>query len=88
MVTFLDHDERVCASKARLGTRAIRHFRCEGATTAGLARQLAASRNTVWSHIKPRPQAASDYPARFTEVHVLGIDEYVWRHQDQRHRGP
>ena len=44
-VTFLEHDERVCAPRARLGMRAIcwaiRQLRFEGATIAGLARQLA-----------------------------------------------
>ena len=46
-VTFLEHDERVCAPRARLGMRAIcwaiRQLRFEGATIAGLARQLAAT---------------------------------------------
>ena len=57
-VTFLEHDERMCAPWARLGVRAIRwairQLRFEGATIAGLARQLATTWNTVWSHIKPR----------------------------------
>ena len=57
-VTFLEHDERVCAPLARLGVRAIRwtirQLRFKGATIAGLARRLATSWNTVWSHIKPR----------------------------------
>ena len=57
-VTFLDHDEWVCAPRARLrGTWARRwaigQLRVEGATIAGLARQLATTWNTVWSHIKP-----------------------------------
>ena len=63
-MTFLEHDERVCAPRARLGTRAIRwaigQLRFEGATIAGLARQLATTWNTVWSHIKPCLQAASE----------------------------
>ena len=56
-VTFLEHSEKVCAPRARLGVRAIRwairQLRFEGATIAGLARQLATTWNTVWSHIKP-----------------------------------
>ena len=40
-----------------------------------LARQLATTWNTVWSHIKPCLQAASDDPARFAGVRVLGVDE-------------
>ena len=91
-VTFLEHDERVCAPRARLGARAIRwairQLRFEGATIAGLARQLATTWNTVWSHIKPCLQAASDDPARFAGVRVLGVDEHVRGHQERRRRGP
>ena len=91
-VTFLEHSEKVCAPRARLGVRAIRwairQLRFEGATISGLARQLGTTWNTVWSHIKPRLQAASDDPARFAGVQVLGVDEHVWHHQDRRHRGP
>ena len=91
-MTFLEHDERVCAPRARLRTRAIRwairQLRFEGATIAGLARQLATTWNTVWSHIKPCLQAASDDPTRFAGVQVLGVDEHVWHHQDRRRRGP
>ena len=32
--------------------------------------------------------AASDDPARFAGVRVLGVDEHVWHHQDRRRRGP
>ena len=67
---------------------AIRQLRFEGATIAGLARQLATTWNTVWSHVKPCLQAASDDPARFAGVQVLGVDEHVWHHQDRRRRGP
>ena len=78
-VTFLEHDERVCAPRARVGVRAIRwairQLRFEGATIAGLARQLATTWNTVWSHIKPCLQAASDDPARFAGVRVPRVDE-------------
>ena len=91
-VTFLEHDERMCAPRARLGARtirwAIRQLHFEGATIAGLARQLGTTWNTVWSHIKPCLQAASDDPARFAGVQVLGVDEHVWHHQDRRRRGP
>ena len=82
----------MCAPRVRLGTRAIRwairQLRFEGAIIAGLARQLATTWNTVWSHIKPCLQAASDDPARFAGVRVLGVDEHVWHHQDRRRRGP
>ena len=54
-MTFLEHDERVCAPRARLGTRAIRwairQLRFEGATIAGLARQLGTTWNTGSSEL-------------------------------------
>ncbi len=81
IATFIEKNHSVCAPRARLGTRAIRwaiqQLRFEGATIAGLARQLATTWNTVWSHIKPCLQAASDDPARFAGVRVLGVDEHV-----------
>ena len=91
-MTFLEHNERVCAPRARLGVRAIRwairQLRFEGATIAGLARQLATTWNTVWSHIKPCLQAASDDPARFAGFVYPGSMRGVWHHQDRRRRGP
>ena len=79
IATFTEQNHSVCAPRARLGARAIRwairQLRFEGATTCGLARQLATTWNTVWSHIKPCLQAASDDPARFAGVRVLGVDE-------------
>ena len=79
ITTFAEQNHSVCAPRARLGVRAIRwairQLRVEGATIAGLARQLATTWNTVWSHIKPCLQAASDDPARFAGVQVLGVDE-------------
>lgn len=91
IVTFIEQNHSVCAPLAHLGTRAIRwmirQLRIEGATIAGLARQLATTWNTVWSHIKPCLQAASE-PARFAGVQVRGVDEHVWHHQDRRRRGP
>ena len=64
IVTFIEQNHSVCAPRARLGTRvicwAIRQLRVEGATIAGLARQLATTWNTVWSPIKPCLQAASE----------------------------
>ena len=92
IVTFIEQNHSVCAPRARLGMRAIcwaiRQLRFEGATIAGLARQLATTWNTVWSHIKPCLQSASDDPTRFTGVQVLGVDEHVWHHQDRSRRGP
>ena len=92
IATFSEQNHSMCAPRARLGVRAIRwairQLRFEGATIAGLARQLATTWNTVWSHIKPCLQAASEDPARFAGVQVLGVDEHVWHHQDRRRRGP
>ena len=88
IATFIEQNHSVCAPRTRLGARAIRQLRFEGATISGLARQLGTTWNTVWSHIKPCLQAASDDPARFAGVQVLGVDEHVWHHQDRRRRGP
>ena len=91
-MTFLEHSEKVCVPLACLGTRAIRwairQLRFEEATISRAARQLGTAWNTVWFYIKPCLQAASDDPARFAGVRVLGVDEHVWHHQDRRHRGP
>ena len=79
IATFIEQNHSVCAPRARLGVRAIRwairQLRFEGATISGLARQLGTTWNTVWSHIKPCLQAASDDPDRFAGVRVLGVDE-------------
>ena len=87
-VTFLEHDERVCAPRARLGARAIRwairQLRFEGATISGLARQLGTTWNTVWSHIKPCLQAAFENPARFAVIRVLVRDVF---HEDTPAQG-
>ena len=91
IVTFVEQNHSVCAPRARLGARVIRweirQLRFEGATIAGLARQLATTWNTVWSHIKPCLRAASDDPARFAGVRVLGLMRGVWHHQGRRRRG-
>ena len=54
-VTFLEHSEKVCAPRARLGARAIRwairQLRFEGATISGLARQLGTTWNTGSSEL-------------------------------------
>ena len=51
IATFIEQNHSVCAPRARLGTRTIRwaigQLRFEGATIAGLARQLATRWNTV-----------------------------------------
>ena len=78
-VIFLEHDERMCApgcvwvcgrSVGRSDSCALR----EPPSLAWLDK-LATTWNTVWSHIKPCLRAASDNPARFAGVRVLGVDE-------------
>ena len=49
-VTFLEHDERVCAPRACLGARAIRQLRFEVATILGLAPPV---RNHVEHRVVP-----------------------------------
>ena len=77
-VTFLECSEKGAPSTGSSGTRAIcwaiRQLCFEGATILGLARQLGTTWNTVWSHIKPCLQAASDGPARFAGVRVPRVD--------------
>ena len=73
---------------ARLGVRAIRweirQLRFEGATIAGLARQLATTWNTVWSHIKPHLMTLPVLRG----FGCWGLMRGVWHHQDRRRRGP
>ena len=47
IATFIEQNHSVCAPRARLGVRAIRQLRFEGATILGLARQLGTTWNTV-----------------------------------------
>ena len=74
--------------RARLGARvirwAIRQLRFEGATIAGLARQLATTWNIVWSHIKP---CLMTLPV-LRGFGYWGLMRGVWHHQDRRRRGP
>ena len=68
IVTFTEQNRSVCAPRELLGVRAIRwairQLRFEGATIAGLARQLGTTWNTVWSHIKPFLQGVFTGPPR------------------------
>ena len=91
-VTFLEQNHSVCAPRARVGVRAvrwaIRQLRFEGATIAGLARQLGTTWNTVWSHIKPCLQAASEpRPPSQACGHPESM-RGVWHHHDRRRQGP
>ena len=91
-VTFLGRSEKVCAPRARVGVRAIRwairQLRFEGATIAGLARQLATTWNTVWSPIKPCLHAASEPRPPLQACGYPGPMRGVWHHHDRRRRGP
>lgn len=92
VVSFLEQNPAVCASRGLLTTRAIRwaigQLRREGATTQSLARQLGTTWNTLWSQVELLLTLAADDPARFEGVEVPGMDEHVWHHRDLRHRGP
>lgn len=89
IATFIEHYHSACSPGA---------FGCvgyplvdwsaalRGSYDLGLARQLGTMWNTVRSHINPCLQAASDDPARFAGLRVLGVDEHVWHHQDRRRR--
>ena len=46
------------------------------------------ARSHVEYQINPCLQVASDDPARFAGVRVLGVDEHLWHPQDRRRRGP
>ena len=92
-VIFLEHDERVCAPRARLGVRAIRwairQLRFEGATISGLARQLGTTWNTVWSHIKPCLQAASiGSPAQLFDINKIATLAAVVAREPQNRSAP
>src|SRR5699024_10852815 len=51
-------------------------------------RQLGTTWNPLWSQIQPVLARASQDPARFEDVQVLGVDEHIWHHCDPRRRGP
>ncbi|MCH8614414.1 ISL3 family transposase (plasmid) [Arsenicicoccus dermatophilus] len=90
--TFSEQDEAVAAPRALLTTRAVawavEQVRREHASIAGLARQLGVQWNTVWHAVRARLEQLDADPARFDGVTMLGVDEHVWHHVDQRKRGP
>ncbi len=95
--SFVEEDERIATARALLSTRAcrwaIQQLRREGASVAGLARQLETTWNTVWTSIRPLLEAADADQSRFADVTILGVDEHVWHHVstkpiDQGGRGP
>ena len=92
MVTFLEHDERVCAPGRVWGCG-----RSAGRSVSCASREPPLQdwldnwqlRGIPCGPISSRlSQATSDDPARFAGVRVLGADEHVWHHQDRRRRGP
>lgn len=90
--TFVEQDEQVAAPRALLTTRAVawavQQIRREHASIAGLARQLGLAWKTVWRAVRVRLEQLAADPARFDGVAMLGVDEHVWHHVDQRKRGP
>ena len=91
-VTFVEQDESVAAPRALLTTRAVtwavEQVRREHASIAGLARQLGVDWNTLWRAVRARLDQLDKDPTRFDGVTMLGVDEHVWHHVDQRTRGP
>ena len=92
MATFVEQDDAVAAPRALLTARAVgwalAQLRAEHASIAGLARQLGVDWNTLWRALKTRLELLDANPARFDGVRMLGVDEHVWHHVDQRVRGP
>lgn len=90
--TFVERGDAVAAPRALLTTRAVewavRRLCREHASIAGLARQLGVDWNTVWRAVRARLEELAADPARFDGVTMLGVDEHVWHHVDQRQRGP
>ena len=86
-VTFLEHDERVCAPRARLGVRAIRwairQLRFEGATIAGLARQLETTWNTDRSHQRNH-RTRQTHCQRLSQPHQLQTPNAPHRRRPRR----
>ena len=90
--SFTEQDERVCRPRSLLTARACRwaidQLGGEHASVLGLARQLGTTWRTVWRAVAPLLQAMADDPARFDGVTILGVDEHIWHHVDERRRGP
>jgi len=86
--SFVEQDERIATARALLSVRACRwaigQLRREGASVAGLARQLATTWNTVWASIRPILDTAAHDESRFDGVTILGVDEHVWHHVSTR----
>jgi len=86
--SFVEQDERIATARALLSTRAcrwaIQQLRREGASVAGLARQLETTWNTVWTSIRPILDTAAHDESRFAGVTILGVDEHVWHHVSTR----
>lgn len=90
--TFVEHNHDVAAPRALLTTRAVAwalaQIRREHASIAGLVRQLGVGWKTLWRAVRACLERLDAVPARFDGVRMLGVDEHVWHHVDQRKRGP
>ena len=82
--SFTEQHDDLAGRRALLTRRtcwwAINQLRREGASVAGLARQLGTTWRTVWSSIKPLLEAMAADPTRFADVTSLGVDEHIWHH--------
>lgn len=65
---------------ARACQSAIGQLRYEHASINELRRQQGTERATAWDSLRPRLGAADPDQSRFDDVHILGVDERVWRH--------
>ena len=92
MATFVEQDETIAAPRALLTARAagwaLDQLRAEDASISALVRQLGEDWNTMWRALKTRLECLDTDPRRFDGVRMLGVDEHVWHHVDQRVRGP
>lgn len=90
--TVSEQDENVAVPRALLTTRAVawavQQVRREHASISGMARQLGVDWNTVWRAVRTRLEQLAADPTRFEGVTMLGVDEHVWHHVDQRKQGP
>ena len=91
-ISFTEQDERVARPRALLTVRACRwaieQIRREHASIHGIARQLGATWDTVWTSIRPLLEQAAADESRFDGVTTLGVDEHVWHHVSPLRRGP
>lgn len=82
---FTEQNSAVATPRALLTRRCIAYgimmMRRENLSVQGLARQLGADWHTAWNAIRPLLEAAAADEHRFNNVHTLGVDEHIVRHE-------